>query len=156
MKTVISTFPERNSAERAVSELRGQGFDNEISIVARDEGRENNQTTALGGDSVTDGTATGGAIGGLAGLALGAGALAIPGIGPLVAAGPIAGMLSGAATGGITGGLVDWGIPENRGKFYEDKIKQGNIMVSVRAGDNNINTAADTLRRHGAQDVEVH
>lgn len=157
MKTVLSIFPDRNAAESAVQELRNQGFEREISIVARDQGRQqNDQSSALGGDSITDGTATGGALGGLAGLAMGAGALAIPGVGPLVAAGPIAAALSGAATGGIAGGLVDWGIPENRGKFYEDQIKQGHTMVSVRAGDDKINNAADILRRHGARDVEVH
>jgi uncharacterized membrane protein len=110
----------------------------------------------MGTDNVADGTATGGVIGGLAGLAVGAGALAIPGIGPLIAAGPIAGLLSGAATGGIAGGLIDWGIPQERGKFYEEKVKQGNILVSVRTSANRINDAADTLRRNGARDVEVH
>lgn len=157
MKTVLGTFPGRDQAEKAVEELRGKGFDGDISIVARDRGeRQKNQFTTMGTDNITDGTATGGVIGGLAGLAVGAGALAIPGIGPLIAAGPIAGLLSGAATGGIAGGLIDWGIPRERGKFYEEKVKQGNILVSVRAGDDRINDAADTLRRNGASDVETH
>jgi uncharacterized membrane protein len=157
MKTVLGTFPSRDQAEKAVGELRGKGFDRDISIVARDEGeRQKNQFTTMGTDNVADGTATGGVIGGLAGLAVGAGALAIPGIGPLIAAGPIAGLLSGAATGGIAGGLIDWGIPQERGKFYEEKVKQGNILVSVRTSANRINDAADTLRRNGARDVEVH
>ncbi|WP_207744361.1 hypothetical protein [Desulfallas sp. Bu1-1] len=157
MKTVLGTFPSRDQAEKAVGELRGKGFDRDISVVARDEGeRQKNQFTTMGTDNVADGTATGGVIGGLAGLAVGAGALAIPGIGPLIAAGPIAGLLSGAATGGIAGGLIDWGIPQERGKFYEEKVKQGNILVSVRTSANRINDAADTLRRNGARDVEVH
>lgn len=157
MKTVLSTFPNRDAAEKAVAELRQKGFDKDISIVAKDDqNRENNQYPTMGTDSVSDGATTGGVLGGLAGLAMGAGALAIPGVGPLIAAGPIAGLLSGAATGGIAGGLVDYGIPQERSKYYEDKVKQGNILVSVRTDDNRINEAADTLRRFGAQDVETH
>ena len=157
MKTVVSTFSNRDQAEKAVQELRQKGFDKDISILAQDEEkRQQNQYTTMGNDNVSDGTATGGILGGLAGLAVGAGALAIPGIGPLIAAGPIAGLLSGAATGGIAGGLVDYGIPQDRSKYYEDKVKQGRILASVKTDDHRINDAADTLRRHGAQDVEVH
>ncbi len=157
MKTVLSTFPNRDAAEKAVAELRRKGFDKDISIVARDEqNREKNQYTTMGTDNITDGATTGGMLGGLTGLAVGAGALAIPGIGPLIAAGPIAGLLSGAATGGIAGGLVDWGIPQDRSKFYEERVKQGSILVSIHTDDNHINEAADTLRRFGAQDVETH
>ncbi|MCG8402625.1 MAG: general stress protein [Firmicutes bacterium] len=157
MKTVLSTFSDRHQAERAVDELRRQGFEKEISLLAKDdENKGENQTTMGRGNSITGGTATGGAIGGLAGLAVGAGALAFPGIGPLIAAGPIAGLLSGAATGGIAGGLIDLGIPDDRSKFYEGKIKEGRILVSVQADDQKINEAADTLRSLGAQDVEVH
>lgn len=157
MKTVLSTFPNRDVAEKAVAELRRNGFGDDISIIAKDEqNKDQNRYGTMDTDSVTDGAATGGMLGGLAGLAVGAGALAIPGIGPLIAAGPIAGLLSGAATGGIAGGLVDWGIPQERSKFYEDKVKQGKILVSINTDDNRINEAADTLRRFGAQDVETH
>jgi len=75
---------------------------------------------------------------------------------PIVAAGPIAGLLSGAATGGIAGGLLDWGIPAPRGRHYEERVKQGNVLVSVRTGDDRVLMAADILRRHGAQDVETY
>jgi len=158
-KTVIGVFNSREEAEKAVSDLRGKGFEKEISILAKDE-RENADTdrnsVMFGGESITGGTATGGLLGGLAGLAVGAGALAIPGLGPIIAAGPIAGLLSGAATGGIAGGLVDWGIPEERGKYYEGKVKEGKIVAAVQAGDDKINSAADVLRANGAQDVETH
>lgn len=157
MKTVLSTFADRQQAERAVDELRRKGFEKEISILARDDKKEgDNQTTMGRGNNLTGGTATGGAIGGLAGLAAGAGALAIPGIGPLIAAGPIAGLLSGAAAGGVAGGLIDWGIPSDRSKFYEDRIKEGRVLVSIKADDTKINDAEATLRDLGAQDVEVH
>ncbi|OAT82928.1 general stress protein [Desulfotomaculum copahuensis] len=159
-RTVLATFSTRDSAEQAVSELRGKGFDRDISIVAKDNARDNrhNQYSAptMGGDTITDGTTTGGVLGGLAGLVAGAGALAIPGIGPIIAAGPIAGLLSGAATGGIAGGLIDWGIPAERSRFYEEKVRQGNILVSVRCDETKANDAAQVLRRHGAQDVETH
>ncbi|WP_418790303.1 general stress protein [Phosphitispora sp. TUW77] len=158
-KTVISTFSSRAQAEKAVSDLRNKGFEHEISIVAKDE----SGTTAIdrnsemyGGDSITDGTAAGGMLGGIAGLALGAGAMAIPGLGPVIAAGPIAGLFSGAATGGIAGGLTDWGIPEDRGNYYEGKLKEGNIVAAIKTDDNKVSTAASVLRSHGAQDVETH
>ncbi len=160
-KTVISTFNSRDSAERAVSDLRSKGFDREISIVAKDDQRAQGQrrddnALNMGGDPVFDGTTTGGVLGGLAGLAAGAGALAIPGIGPIIAAGPIAGLLSGAATGGIAGGLLDWGIPAERGRYYEERVKQGNILVSVRTDDKKASDAANVLRNYGSQDVEIH
>ncbi|MDT3701337.1 MAG: general stress protein [Thermincola sp.] len=158
-KTVIGVFASRDQAEKAVSELRNKGFEKEISILAKDdqsyEGTDQN-TKMFGGDSLADGATTGGVIGGIAGLAIGAGALAIPGLGPIIAAGPIAGMLSGAATGGIAGGLADWGIPEDRGRYYEGKVKEGRIVATVKTDDNKINSAADILRKNGAQDVETH
>ncbi len=157
MKTVLSTFADRQQAERAVDELRRKGFEKEISILAKDnENKGRDQGAMDRGNNLTSGTATGGVIGGLAGLAVGAGALAIPGIGPLIAAGPIAGMLSGAATGGVAGGLIDWGIPAERGKYYEGKIKEGRVLVSVHADDQKISDAEETLKRLGGQDVEVH
>lgn len=159
-KTVIGVFTSREQAEKAVSELRSKGFDREISIMAKDQddtrGRDENTVMFGGGDSIGDGATTGGVLGGIAGLAIGAGALAIPGLGPIVAAGPIAGLLSGAASGGIAGGLVDWGIPEERGKFYEGKVREGNIVCAIQSSDDKINAAADILRRNGAQDVETH
>ena len=108
MKTITAFFSSRDQAEHAVRELRNKGFDKEISVLAKgqEEGNNSGRTSNYtGGDSITNGTSSGAAIGGLAGLALGAGALAIPGFGPLIAAGPIAATLSGAATGGLPG---DW------------------------------------------------
>lgn len=160
-KTVIATFNDRDSAERAVSDLRGKGFEKDISLLAKDKktgkGDANKYNTNFtGGDPVTDGVSTGGTIGGLIGLAAGAGALAIPGIGPLVAAGPIAGLLSGAATGGIAGGLTDYGIPAERGRFYEERIKRGDILVAVRCDDTKAEEASGILSRYGGKDVEIH
>ncbi|NPV26654.1 MAG: DUF1269 domain-containing protein [Firmicutes bacterium] len=158
-KTVASTFASRDQAERAVNELRQKGFDREISIVAKDEKgdlKKDIGAPTMRGDTVTDGATTGGVLGGLAGLAVGAGALAIPGLGPIVAAGPIAGLLSGAATGGIAGSLVDWGIPEAEGRRYEEDIKAGNILVAVRTDDTKANEASETLKKYGANIVKIH
>ncbi|RYD03862.1 hypothetical protein N752_17425 [Desulforamulus aquiferis] len=116
-----------------MADLRHAGWTNDISIIAKDESKGPRTSNFTGGDGVSDGATGGAAIGGLAGLALGAGALAIPGFGPLIAAGPIAAAISGAATGGIAGGLIDYGIPEAKGREYEDRIKQGKIMVSIKA-----------------------
>lgn len=158
-KTVIGVFTSRDQAEKAVSDLRSKGFEKEISILAKDDhsyhGTDHNSVMS-GGDSMSDGATTGGVIGGIAGLAIGAGALAIPGLGPIIAAGPIAGLLSGAATGGIAGGLVDWGIPADRSKHYEEKVREGNIVAAIKTDDNKIDSAADLLRKNGAFDVETH
>lgn len=151
-KTVISTFPSQEAAEKAVNTLRQEGYENEISIIAKDE----EQQQGSNDQNLADGTSTGGVLGGLAGLAVGAGALAIPGVGPIIAAGPVAGLLSGAAAGGVAGGLIDFGIPKDRSDFYENKIKEGHVLVSVKSNDKKANNAADILRREGAEDVEVH
>jgi len=159
VKTVVGVFDSHDQAEKAVAELRQSGFDtNEISIVAKEQHGQDAQgdtTMGMSMGTVTDGTTTGGVLGGLAGLALGAGALAIPGLGPVVAAGPIAGMLSGAATGGIAGGLIDWGIPEEQGRKYEQEVKQGKILAAVRAHEEKIEAAAEIFRRNGARDVNT-
>jgi len=121
-KTVVGVFKNEQVAREVVEDLRKAGFDKEISILARGrEGQQGEAMTMEGGGGIADGIATGGVLGGLAGLAAGAGALFIPGLGPLVAAGPIAGLLSGAAARGIAGGLIDWGIPEEEGRQYEEE-----------------------------------
>ncbi|HBS93232.1 MAG TPA: hypothetical protein DEA85_04380, partial [Firmicutes bacterium] len=101
-KTVIAYYNSRDDAERSVRHLREKGFgDNEISILAKDEQQSSSQGEEMSfqNQNLTDGTMTGGALGGLAGLAMGAGALLIPGLGPIMAAGPLAGVLTGALTG---------------------------------------------------------
>lgn len=157
-KTVLGLFRTKEDAEDAVRELRNSGYnENEISIVARREGNEGIKGTRDEADnSIAGGTTTGGIIGGLAGLALGAGALTIPGLGPIIAAGPLAGLLSGTAAGGIAGGLIDWGIPGERGRYYEAKVREGRIMAAVRTSDDRVENAAEILRRNGAEEVETH
>lgn len=166
MSTVIGVFRDINTAEKAVKALRNKGFrDNEISILAKDSQKRTGRGNASdmetgsdfgGTDSVADGTTWGGALGGVAGLLAGVGALAIPGIGPIVAAGPLAGVLSGAVTGGVAGGLIDLGIPEERGRQYEENLKQGGILAVIETSDDKVNDASSILRQNGAKDVESH
>lgn len=163
MSTVIGVFQDISTAERAVKALRDKGFtDNEISILAKDEqstgsgSQDMEMGDDFGTDSIADGTAWGGALGGVAGLMAGVGALAIPGIGPIIAAGPLAGVLSGAVTGGVAGGLIDLGIPEERGRQYEENLKQGGVLAVIETSSNKINDASDILRQNGATEVESH
>jgi len=109
--------------------------------------------------NLADGAATGGAIGGLAGIAASLGALTIPGIGPILAAGPIAAGLTGVAAGGIAGSLVDMGIPQERGDYYENEVKSGKILAAVDlmdADDAEIEEISSIFHDYGANDVEVH
>lgn len=165
-KTVVGVFKSEGQAEKAVSQLRRHDVDQrEISIVAKDrrgqggggdrEGRQGGMTS-LAGEDIGEGVTAGGTIGGLAGLLVGAGALAIPGLGPIIAAGPIAGALSGAVTGGIAGGLVDFGIPEERGREYEEEVRRGNILAVAKVSRDKADRAAQILRENGAESVEVH
>lgn len=157
-RSIVGIYRSEEQAKRAVSELRDRGFrDNEINIVARDNrSREGGREANFQADDISGGVTTGGALGGLAGLLAGAGALAIPGIGPIVAAGPIAGALSGAVTGGVAGGLIDFGIPEERGRELEREVKEGRILALVKASDEKVDEAAQIFRRNGATDVESH
>ena len=107
-------------------------------------------------NGILDGTLTGGAIGGIGGLILGAGALMIPGIGPIIAAGPIAAALGGAVAGGITGGLIDWGIPAEESQHYEEEVIQGSILAIIRTDSGKVNSVAQILKQNGAKEVKSH
>lgn len=167
MATVVGVFSNRQDAEKAVKALRDQGFEKEISIAAKDDrqgqGRGRGQSdmeagneAGMGMGNVSDGTAWGGALGGVTGLLAGVGALAIPGIGPIVAAGPLAAALTGAVAGGVAGGLLDMGIPEQEGKGYEEDIKQGRVLAIVEADGTRADTAEDLFREMGADRVKTY
>jgi uncharacterized membrane protein len=150
-KTVIGVFENRTNAEKAVSALRNQGFNNEeINIISKKQ--ENRQYD----DDITDGTLTGSTLGGIGGLIVGAGALTIPGIGPILAMGPISAAIGGAIAGGVAGGLIDWGIPAETSHRYEEDVKHGDILAVIRADSAKINAAAQILRQNGAKDVESY
>jgi len=163
-KTVVGLFQSKGQAEKAVEELSSEGVDRkDVAIVTRDErgdrgeqgdrraearaGDSQRETMDVGAPSVSEGLAWGGGLGGLAGLAAGAGAMAIPGVGPVPAAG---------LTGGMAGGLIDYGIPEERGREYEKKMEEGSILTVVHTSGEKADRVASILRRNGAQDVKIH
>ncbi|GIP40483.1 hypothetical protein J31TS4_37630 [Paenibacillus sp. J31TS4] len=138
-KKIVGVFDTEHEATQAIEELKRQGFStDDISVIAKNKGDVSNisdETGTKAPEGVATGAATGGLLGGLTGLLAGIGALAIPGIGPIVAAGPIAATLTGAAvgagTGGLVGGLVGLGIPEEEAKHYESYVNDGKILVMV-------------------------
>jgi len=156
---IVKTEPQ---AEDIVRQLQTAGFSNQdISALfpdktgTRDFAHEQNTKAPEG---AATGATTGGVLGGGLGWLAGIGALAIPGMGPFIAAGPIMAALSGAAVGasvgGLAGTLVGMGIPEYEAKRYEGKIKAGNILISVHTEDGNERSRAkEILERAGCDDV---
>lgn len=167
MRTVVALYDRFEDAQQAVRALRDAGYNqNDINMVARDASGEysryleNNREGAQ--EQIHDGAATGAGIGavlgGLGGLLLGLGALAIPGIGPVIAAGPIvtalAGAGVGAVAGGVVGALVDMGIPEEHANLYAEGIRRGGTLVVVRTQDNQAEQARMLLNRFSPVDIE--
>jgi hypothetical protein len=161
-KAVMALVGNSVQAEAVVDELQRAGFGtNDISALfpdkdgTRDFAHEKHTKAPEGAIA---GVGAGGAVGGTLGLLAGIGALAIPGFGPFIAAGPILAALSGAAAGatvgGIAGALVGMGIPEIEAKQYEGKIRGGNILLSVHVEDSHEQARAKKiLERHGAVDI---
>ena len=153
--TIVAVFDTQKGAEAAVNELRRQGFTkDEINIVTKDQ--SGNQQSGRYEDDITDGALTGSTLGGIGGLLIGAGALAIPGVGPIIAAGPIAGALSGALAGGIAGGLIDWGIPAEASRRYENSVGKGNVLTIIQTEEGKVSRASSILNQSGANSVETH
>ena len=149
-------------AEYAVDALRSEGFRNTDVSVLFPENKGTKDFAVEKNTKAPEGTAagatTGVVVGGVLGWLAGIGALAIPGLGPLIAAGPImaalAGVGVGGAVGGITGALVGMGIPEYEAKRYEGRVKDGGILLSVHCDDRDWTAKAkQILQRTGAQDV---
>ena len=149
-------------ADAIVGKLRSAGFsDNDISVLFPDKGSTRDfahkKATKMP-EGATVGASTGGVVGGTIGLLAGIGALAIPGLGPFIAAGPIMAALSGGAigagVGGLTGALVGLGIPEYEAKRYEGKVKEGGILISVHSESNDETNRAKTIfKEEGAHDI---
>lgn len=161
-KAVFGIVNSEEQATRVVDELKRAGFsNNDISALfpdkqgSRDFAHEQNTKAPEGAAA---GASAGGLLGGTLGWLAGIGALAIPGVGPLIAAGPIMGLLSGAAvgaaTGGLTGALIGYGMPEVEAKRYEGKIKGGNILLSVHTDDGDeVARVKEIMKRHNVQDI---
>lgn len=156
-QTIIGVFESRDRAENAVNTLRQQGFTSEeINIVSKKQQHANTTQDETYDDDIVDGTLTGGTLGGIGGLLMGAGALLLPGIGPILAVGPITAAVGGAIAGGIAGGLIDWGIPAEASQRYEQEVAQGSILAIIRTDTTKVTSAAQILRQNGAKDVENH
>lgn len=161
-KSVFCIVSRRSQAEQIVQRLKIAGFSsNDISTLFPDEntthdfGHEKNTKAPEG---IATGAGAGGVVGGALGWLAGIGALAIPGVGPFIAAGPIIAALSGAAVaatvGGLAGGLIGLGIPELEAKRYEGKIKAGNILLSVHTEDwDEIKGVEAIFKEAGAEDI---
>lgn len=161
-KAVFGIAKTESQAINIANQLVSTGFsENDISVLfpdkagTRDFAHEQHTKAPEG---AATGAASGVVLGGALGWMVGIGALAIPGLGPFIAAGPImaalAGAGAGAAAGGLTGALVGMGIPELEAKQYEGKVKDGNILMSVHAVDGNeVTRAKEIFKNGGAYDI---
>ena len=149
-------------AEQIANALKTAGFSgDDISVLFPDkEGSRDfaHEQHTKAPEGAAAGAGTGTVLGGALGWLVGIGSLAIPGVGPFIAAGPImaalAGAAVGAAAGGLTGALVGLGIPEYEAKRYEGKIREGNILISVHTEDGNeVDRAKEIFKRAGAEDI---
>jgi len=160
-KTIVGLFDTLTEAQGAVQELVNKGFSRDtISIAANNAAGEYTQSTASSEEwsGTATGAAAGATIGGIGGLLVGLGALAIPGIGPVVAAGPLIAALTGAGIGAVAGGLIgaltDIGVPEEEAGYYAEGVRRGGTLVTVNAEENMVDRAVDILEDHNAVDVE--
>jgi hypothetical protein len=163
-KSVFCITTSREQADRIVDQLKEANFsNNDISVLFPDKGTTRDfahEKNTKAPEGAATGAGTGGVIGGALGWIVGIGALAIPGVGPFIAAGPIMAALSGAAigaaAGGIAGGLIGLGIPELEAKRYEGKVKAGNLLLSVHTENaEEITRAKAIFKQAGAEDICV-
>jgi hypothetical protein len=159
---VFGLYPTRAAVEEAIDQLRLEGFRSaDISVLLPDnEGTKDlaHAKSTKAPEGATTGAASGAVVGGTLGWLVGIGALAIPGLGPFVVAGPIIAALSGvgvgATLGGPTGALVGMGIPEYEAKRYEGRVKGGSILLSVHSDSSEwTDKAKKVLERTGADDI---
>lgn len=159
-RTVVGLFRDSDEAQAALQDLESAGFTREhLNLVAYDGSGQYTDLVKQGSELGSN-TTKGAAAGGVAGLLIGLAAVAIPGVGPIVAAGPIAAALAGAgvgvATGGMLGALADMGVPGHEAKYYQEAIRRGGTLLIVRADEDLAERAQSTLDRHGAIDVDQH
>jgi hypothetical protein len=161
-RAVFGIYSTTAETERAVNDLLQSGFSSQdVSVLMPDQ--QSTREFAVHKDTkapegVTTGATTGGVIGGTLGVLLGLGSLAIPGIGPLIAAGPLvaglAGLGAGGAVGGFIGALVGMGIPEYEAKRYEGRVKDGGVLLSVHCETpGEVLRAKEVLSATGAADI---
>ena len=169
-KRATGLFYSRDEAEAAVRALKQDGYDmDRVSVIARDADKlDGHETTDGVGNKADDGAAagaiTGGTLGGITGLLVGLGTLAIPGIGPILLAGAeataiattLAGAGIGAAAGGLIGALIGLGIPEEKAKIYNDRVKGGSFLVIVNGNTAEVARAKAIMERHGVEEFGIY
>lgn len=160
---VAGLFQNSKKAGDAIGELKAKGFTDDISVISKDvnnPGTSAHQVKQDIADGAGAGAVAGGTLGVIGGFLAGATSLAIPGIGPLLAIGPLAAALGGgaigAATGGIVGALVDAGIPDERAKMYEDKIRAGEVLVTVTVPEDKVQSVQRILDQHSVEAMEMY
>ncbi|WP_342433568.1 general stress protein [Neobacillus sp. FSL H8-0543] len=155
VKRVVGIYESEQEAIAAIEGLLSQGYDKqEICVVGKDLKNVNHVSDETGvvAEETATGALTGGTIGGVTGLLVGVGALAIPGAGPIIAAGPIAtsliGALAGAGIGGLGGALIGLGIPEDEADYYGNSVKEGKILVLTKESSNDRDNLEPELISH--------
>lgn len=168
LKHAIGTFPNRQSAEQALMELRDTGFPiNKISVIVKNSDRDQQlggddprERTVTRAEGVGLGAAIGAAMGGLPALVGSLGVLFVPGVGPVLAAESILAALLGSGTiavaGGLIGALQGWFIPQEQARFYNDRVSQGDYLVTVESTEDDIRRAEPILSRWGVQEWRVY
>ncbi|MEM7762145.1 MAG: DUF2382 domain-containing protein [Cyanobacteria bacterium P01_A01_bin.40] len=169
-KRAAGLYYSRDEAEAAVRALKHAGYDmDQVSVIAKDADQvAGHESTEEVGNKADEGAATGaltgGALGGITGLLVGLGALAIPGIGPILLAGAeataiattLAGAGIGAAAGGLIGALIGLGIPEEKAKIYSDRVSKGSFLVMVTGTGVEIDRAATIMRQYGVEEFDIY
>jgi hypothetical protein len=163
-RNVVGVYETEQEAIIAIEDLVKQGYDKQdICVIGKDLKNVNHiadETGTVAEESAATGALAGGTLGGLTGLLVGVGALAIPGVGPIIAAGPIAssliGAVAGAGLGGLTGALIGIGIPDDQAEFYGNSVKEGKILVLTKnrrtPNQDDRNTLAEANNSSMAQD----
>lgn len=166
MKTVVGSFDRHTDAAQAAAKLMSAGFmQSDINVVSNNTGKagvsdapDNVHAASVDASGVTTGALTGGALGGAAGVAVAMLGLAIPGIGPILAAGTLATVLAGAGAGavagGLIGGLTDAGVSDTDAEYYAESVRRGGALVTVRVDDSRVEEAESILRDGGGIDIE--
>src|SRR5579862_132088 len=158
----FAIFPTQSAAEAALNQLTGAGFSRQdVSVLMADKSTTREfaaEKNTKAPEGTTLGAGVGGTVGGAIGLLAGIGAIAIPGVGPLIAAGPIMAALAGVGVGGVVGGLtgalIGMGIPEFEAKRYEGRIQKGGILLSVHCDTSEeIKQAKEIMKNTGAEDI---
>jgi hypothetical protein len=160
-RNVVGLFDDVEHARMAVQELRDMGIPNsDIGFAAHDTAGDYGREFESGREGAATGAVAGGVLGGLGGLLVGLGVLAIPGVGPILAAGPLAAALGtlagagvGAAAGGLIGALIDMGLPEEEAQYYAEGVRRGGTLVTVQAPDHRLDEVRQVMDRHGAVNV---